>query len=272
MADREFFKKVYELSTREEPFAIATVVRTEGSSSARAGAKAIIVADGRTIFGWVGGGCAETTVTQEALAALKDGLPRVVHLDLQDEVLGVGMPCGGTMEVYVEPFLPLPPMLVVGHGRVAEMIASLGSQMGFSVVVDDPLASEEKFPSADRLIRDDADLSVLPVTSRSFVAIATQHRSDDVALRRALDGGAAYIALVASRKRAGIIFETLIGQGVPPEDLEGVRAPAGLDMGAVPPEEIALSIVSEMVLVRREGSGHPLREVEKPGLAPPPEG
>ena len=203
MSQTEFFKKVYELSAREEPFVVATVVQTEGSSSARAGAKAIIVEDGRTVFGWVGGGCAESTVLEESLAAFKDGKTRMVHLDLQDEVLGVGMPCGGTMEVYVEPFLPRPPLVIVGHGRIAEMLASLGTQMGFSVTVDDPLATEEKFPSADRLIREDADLSALPVQPRSYVVIATQHRSDDVALRRALDSGKPALLNVLGDKRVG---------------------------------------------------------------------
>ncbi|MCZ6601882.1 MAG: XdhC family protein [Planctomycetota bacterium] len=269
MSQTEFFKKVYELSAREEPFVVATVVKTEGSSSARAGAKAIIVEDGRTIFGWVGGGCAESTVLEESLAAFKDGNTRMVHLDLQDEILGVGMPCGGTMEVYVEPFLPRPPLVIVGHGRIAEMLASLGTQMGFSVTVDDPLATEEKFPSADRLIREDADLSALPVQPRSFVVIATQHRSDDVALRRALDGKAGYIALVASRKRTKIVFDTLIGQGVSQEQLESVRAPAGLDIGARTPEEIALSILSQIVLVRRGGTGESMGELKETKLAPP---
>ena len=269
MSQAEFFKKVYELSAREEPFVVATVVKTEGSSSARAGAKAIIVEDGRTIFGWVGGGCAESTVLEESLAAFKDGNPRMIHLDLQDEILGVGMPCGGTMEVYVEPFLPRPPLVIVGHGRIAEMLASLGTQMGFSVTVDDPLATEEKFPSADRLIREDADLSVLPVQPRSYVVIATQHRSDDVALRRALDAQAGYIALVASRKRTKIVFETLIGQGVPQEQLESIRAPAGLDIGARTPEEIALSILSQIVLVRRGGTGESMGERKETVLAPP---
>lgn len=269
MSAREFFKKVYELSTREEPFAVATVVKTEGSSSARTGAKAIILEDGRTVFGWVGGGCAESTVKEEALTALEDGKPRTVFLDLQDEVLGVGMPCGGTMEVYVEPYLPRPQLVVIGHGKIAEMAATLGSRLGFSVIVDDPLATEEKFPHADRLIREDPDLSAAPVGPRSYVVIATQHRSDDVGLRRAVEGGARYIALVASRKRTKIVFDTLIEQGVAPELLKDVSAPAGLDIGAVTPEEIALSIVSEIVQVRRGGTGKALRDVKKASLTPP---
>ena len=267
--ETEFFKKVYELSRREEPFCVATVVQTSGSSSARAAAKAIIVEDGRTIYGWVGGGCAESTVTEEALAAFQDGRPRMVHLDLQDEVLGVGMPCGGTMEVYVEPFLPRPQLLIVGHGRLAETCALLGTQLGFSVVADDPLATEESFPSADRRITDDTDLSKLPVSQRSFVIISTQHRSDDVALKRALDGGARYIALIASKKRTRIIFDQLIEEGIPAGRLEGVSAPAGLDLKAVTPEEIALAVLSEIVMIRRGGTGRPLREVKSRTAAPP---
>lgn len=269
MSAREFFEKVYGLSRREEPFVIATVIRTEGSASARAGAKAIMVEDGRTLYGWVGGGCAESAVREEALAALKDGRPRTIELDLRDEVFGVGMPCGGSMEVYVEPFLPRPPLVVIGHGKIAEAVARLGADLGFSVIVAGPLATEEAFPMADRLIRDDPDLTSVPVTGASFVVITTQHRSDDVALRRALGGGPRYVALVASRTRAKIVFETLIEQGVAPDRLETVRAPAGLDIGAVTPEEIALSIMSEIIQVRRGGAGGPLSRLNRVEVAPP---
>lgn len=260
--DREFVEMVHDLTGRGEPFVVATVIRTEGSTSARTGAKAIIREDGSCALGWVGGGCAETAVAEEARAVLKDGKPRIIHLDLRDQVFGVGMPCGGSMEVYIEAVLPRPSLVVIGHGRIAETVASLGSLLGYSVVVSDRLATEEAFPTADRIISDDPDLDDLPVTDRSFVVITTQHKSDDLALRRAIEEGAWHIALVASRTRTGIVFDTLREQGVPEEKLQAVSAPAGLDLAAVTPEEIALSILGEIVAVRRGGTTRLLREVE----------
>src|SRR5215813_10812305 len=135
---RDFFAKLVELNSKNEPFAVATVIQTEGSASAKPGSKAIFDAKGRMLSGWVGGGCAEGTVRHEALESMKDGRTRVVLLDLTDEVLGVGMPCGGTMRVYVEPFLPRPELVIVGHGRIAETLSQLGYLMGFSTTVSDP--------------------------------------------------------------------------------------------------------------------------------------
>ena len=123
----EFFEKLNELNRLEVSFAVATVIKITGSVSAKPGAKSIINAQGETVFGWVGGGCAESAVREAALECLKDRQTCIVPLDLDDEVLGVGMPCGGTMEVYVEPFLPRPELLIVGHGRIAEVLADPAS-------------------------------------------------------------------------------------------------------------------------------------------------
>jgi len=258
----DFLKTFTELSAAGQPFASATVVRVEGSSSAKPGSKAIIDREGRLVSGWIGGGCAESAVRHAALQCIERGKPQVITLDMSDEVLGVGMPCGGTMDVYIEPVLPKPELLIVGHGRIAETLARLAGLMGFHVTVDDPGADRKSFPDVDRLITDDLDFSKFSLGPASFVVIATQHKGDHLSLQKALESQAAYIALVSSRHRAALVLDYLAATGIPPEQLERVRAPAGLDIGAATPEEIALSIMSQMVAFRRGGYAQPLRHTQ----------
>jgi len=254
----EFYKKSCELAAAKKRFAVATVVRVEGSSSAAPGSKAIIEDDG-AFSGWIGGGCAEGTVRREALQSIDSGRPRTITLDMRDEVLGVGMPCGGLMEVYIEPVLPKPELLIVGHGRIAEAIAAIAHQVNFAVTVNDPLAAREAFPAAEVLVTDDIDLSSAKIDRSTFVVIATQHKGDHLWLQKAIAGGAAYIALVSSHHRAALVLDYMAASGIAPEEIDRVWAPAGLDLGAASPEEIALSIVSQMVAIRRGGSGAPAK-------------
>lgn len=247
----DIYAKAGELAAAQEPFAIATVVRVQGSSAARSGSKAIIDARGRVVTGWVGGGCAESAVRSEALKAIAAERPRLITLDMQDEVLGVGMPCGGLMDVYIEPVLPKPELVIAGHGRIAETLASLGHLTDFSVTVHDPSAEREKFPHARRIINRDFDVREIAFGPRTFVVIATQHKNDHIWLQRALEGKAAYVALVASAHRSQLVLDYLQAEGMPEEKIKSVWAPAGLDLGASGPEEIALSIMSQIVAVRR---------------------
>jgi len=165
------------------------------------------------------------------------------------------------MLVFVEPVLAPPHIQVIGHGRIAEAVSRLALVVGFRVSVDGPEAVPERYPGAHVLVADDADFGKLDVRPDSFVVVTTQHKADDRAIKQALARGARYIALVASAKRTGIILGWLREDGVPEEQLAAVRGPAGLDLGCVTPEEIALSIVSEIVALRRGGTGRPLREV-----------
>lgn len=255
----DFLKMSSELAAAGKHFAVATAVRVEGSSSARPGSKAIIDGEGRIVWGWIGGGCAESAVRHAALKCIASQKPQLITLDMTDELLGVGMPCGGIMDVYIEPVLPKPELLILGHGRIAETLAALGGMMGFRVTVDDPGADRQSFPGADRLITDDLDLSVPAITSQTYIVIATQHKGDHLWLQKALESQAVYIALVSSGHRAALVLDYLAATGIPREKLERVWAPAGLDLGASTPEEIALSIVSQMVAVRRGGSAQPLK-------------
>lgn len=258
----EVINKSNELIALREPFVVATVVRVAGSSSAKPGSKAIIDAEGRIVVGWIGGGCAESAVRHEAVNCMKSEKPQLITLDMTDELLGVGMPCGGVMDVYIEPVLPRPELLIVGHGRIAETLATLGYIMGFTVTVDDPAADRNAFPTANRIVTNDLELAEASIGPHTFVVIATQHKGDHVSLQKALDGNAAYIALITSRHRAHLVLDYVALAGVPREKLEKVWAPAGLDLGAQSPEEIALSIMSQIVAVRRGGDARPLKDKE----------
>lgn len=247
------------LLDRREPCAIATVVEAVGSTSARPGDKLMIDASGAAPIGWIGGGCAEATIRQAALDCLRTGEPRLVVLDLDDEVLGVGMPCGGTMRVLVEPLLPPPTLWLLGHGRVAETLCAFGARLGFRVVVNDaPPPDPQRFPDAALLIGDDDTYERLTPSAGDSVVIATQHKGDHLSAVRALRSPAGHVALIASRKRAGLIRDFLREEGFAEAELARLRAPAGLDLGARTPEEIALSVLAEITMLRRGGTGRPI--------------
>lgn len=236
-----------ELRKRGEPFALATVVRCERPTSAKPGAKALIRPDGRVV-GWVGGACAEPVVAREAQAALRDGQPRLVVLvgdggrdpARTEGIVHFPMTChsGGTLEIYVEPFLPKALLVLVGHGPVIETLATLGETAGFAVSIlpGDTVAGALR------------GLSLDPSAS---VVVATHGELDEEVLTRALATPAGYLSLVASRKRAAVVVESLRQRGVPVERLGRLKAPAGLDIGAVTPTEIAVSILAEIIQLHR---------------------
>ncbi|HEY3067623.1 MAG TPA: XdhC family protein [Methylomirabilota bacterium] len=239
----DLFELALALRQAGEAFALATVVRCERPTSAKPGAKAIIRADG-TLVGWIGGACAEPVVVREALAALRDGQPRFLGLvgdtgegpGRTEGMLSYAMSChsGGTLEVYVEPYLPKPRLVLIGHGPVVETLATLGHAIDFDVSVVTAAAALE--PSL--------------FTSRTAVVVATHGNFDEDALARALASGAGYVSLVASRKRAAAVVESLRGSGLSPDRIGRLKAPAGLDIGAVSPAEIAVSILAEIVQAR----------------------
>jgi xanthine dehydrogenase accessory factor len=162
----------------------------------------------------------------------------MITVDMTDEQLGVGMPCGGIMDIFVEPVLPKPELLLIGHGRITETLATLGHLMGFSVTVNDPAAERDSFPQADRLVTEDFDLTETPVGPNSFVVIATQHKQDHLWLRKVLQGNAAYIALIASHHRAALVVDFLRAEGLSEDKVARVRSPAGLDLGRPAPKRL----------------------------------
>jgi xanthine dehydrogenase accessory factor len=254
-----------ELRSRGEPFALATVVRCERPTSAKPGAKALIRADG-AITGWVGGACAEPVVVREAMRALRDGQPRLLGLVGQagharaaaDGILEFAMTChsGGTLEIYVEPYLPRPLLLLVGSGPVIDTLAAIAgaTDCAAAVVAPDALG---------------VALRRTPLEPATAVVVATHGAFDEDVLAQVLLSETRYVSLVASRKRAAAVMESLRRRGLAAERLARLRAPAGLDLGAVTPQEIAVSILAEVIQTRRRaGPAAPLAAEPDPSGAP----
>ncbi len=250
-----------ELSDRRTCYALATVVEVFGSSSAKPGAKALIDAQGQVQTGWVGGGCAQAQVVQAALQSLRSGKPEVVDVDLNDEFFGAGMPCGGHMRVFVEPFLPKPRLWLTGSGSIVQALATFGSALDLDLVVIDGNMPAGNFPDEAHIIDDDPRYSQLKPDNHDFVVIANHHKGDYDALHQALASGAGYVALVASQHRAALIKQRLLQEGIEQTQLARVRTPAGLGLGGITPTEIALAIVSEIVMLHRGGHGRPLSDM-----------
>jgi xanthine dehydrogenase accessory factor len=261
MDNQDFYLKVAELLHQGRRFCIATVVKTVGHTSGKVGSKAIILDDGKGLYGWVGGGCVESTVLHEALKTIKEGRSRTIFLEMEDELKGTGVPCGGSMEVYLEPVQERKKLLLIGHGAIVENLAQIGKLLDFTVIVADPENLFQKDSVVDKVVKD-PDLMGVVIDSSTAVVVATMHKQDHKYLKAALDGGAWYIGLIASEKRAGIVLETLAKLGVPKEDLEKIRTPAGLDLGAETPAEIALSIFAEIVCLAKGGRAGFLKETK----------
>ena len=235
------------LAGTRTPFVLATVVWRRAPSSGQVGAKALILADG-TVHGWMGGACAEPTVVREARTALQDGRPRLLFLGQPDELdqraeagmLTVPMACEseGAIEVYLEPYLPAPQVVVMGRSPAVATLAALVPPMGWDVVVLDD---------------GQVDLAGLAIGPSSAIVVATQGHYDDLALEAALGTEAGYVGLVASAKRAATVLELLRDRGLGDDQLARVVAPAGLDLGAVSNAEIAVAILAELVSRRAAG-------------------
>ena len=257
---RSTFARAAELQADGRPFVVATVVAVRKPTSARPGASGIIHPDG-TIEGWVGGSCAQPVVVREALRALADGQPRLLRLSKDgpgegrraDGVIELVMTChsGGTLEIYVEPHVPVPQLWVVGTTPIAGALTRLGAAAGWRVTVIDPIVEADAFPGADR-VHASADIRGLDPESSPYVVIASQGIWDEEAVGLALTREVSYVGLVASPTRAGVVREWLREETTVGDDrIAALRAPAGLDLGAETAEEIALSILAELVQVRR---------------------
>ncbi len=262
---------VNSVKAKGEPFALATVVRTVSVTAAKAGAKAVILADGTISGGWIGGGCARGAVLKAARQALADGAPRLVSVQPEDSLLeqhvGVGemrdgvvyarnlCPSQGTMDVFVEPVLPRPVLVVCGASPVAVALADLSRRMGFFVNVCAPAADHPAFGEIDRLT--DGFAPPPDLANDSYLVIATQGSGDQAALTATLPAQVKYFGFVGSRKKIAALKAMLSQQGVEASLLEQIRAPAGLDIGAITPDEIAMSIVAELIEIRRRGQRQP---------------
>jgi xanthine dehydrogenase accessory factor len=253
----QFLKQSTELLAKGETFAVATVVRCQPPTSGKPGDKAIIYADGR-LWGWIGGGCAQPVVIREALKALEDGKPRLVRISPsadggEEGVVDYTMTChsGGALDIYIEPMRPGPHVVVLGRSPVAQTLARLSRAAGYAASVVAADLSGELLADAELIQNNDFSLSRIKITPQTYLVVATQGEGDEEALEQAAASGATYVAFVASKTKAAKVVGYLRQKGVAGEKLDHVRAPAGLNLGAATPEEIAVSILAEIVQVSR---------------------
>lgn len=252
--------KASRLKARGIPFVLATVVRSEAPTSAKPGAKAVIDVDGE-IEGWIGGGCVQPVVVATARKALRDGQPRLIRIspnknaDGEQGIIDFGMTChsGGTLDIFIDPVVQPPALLVIGASPAAVSLTELASRSGFEVTAAFPGADRELFPDA-RYVVDSLEVTQLPGGKPSFVVVATQGKRDEAGLEAALASGAGYITFIASRRKADKLREYLADRGHGNDRIEAIVSPAGLDIGAVTPQEIAVSVLAALVRQRR---GHP---------------
>ena len=246
-----------ELLRREEPFVLATVVAYKSPQSAKPGSKAIIKNDGSQI-GWVGGGCVQPIVLREAKQALQTGKPKLLTISPdapREDWKGVEsyrMTCegGGSLEIYLEPFLPKPQLVIVGGSPVAQTVAHLGHLLDFKVVAADPEATSESFPEAD-VILTELDSVRSHIDESSYVVVATMGNGDEEGLSAVVGTRPKYLGLVASEKKSKGLFEYLLETGTTPEDIGVITCPAGIELGSETLPEIALSVAAEITRLRR---------------------
>jgi xanthine dehydrogenase accessory factor len=258
----EFLSRAAELRSHEQAFATAIVVRCVPPVSGKPGDKAIIEADG-SVWGWIGGGCVQPLVVREALKAIAEGKPRLVRVapskttEPEDGTVSYTMTChsGGALDIYIEPILAKPQIVIFGRSAVARALCSLGKAIGYRITVIAAGAVAEGFPEADR-IKQEMNLSGVELGPETFIVISTQGEQDEEALEQACGTEVTYIAFVASSVKSQKLFESLAAKGISHERLTQIRAPAGLRLGGLSAQEIALSILAEIVQVRKAEPAH----------------
>jgi xanthine dehydrogenase accessory factor len=260
--NREVFAAVADALERGEPAALVTIVSTTGSTPQRVGAKMLVFGDGR-IVGTIGGGCYENDAFGKAREAILSRAPQLVHYELDDDFAQeTGLVCGGQMDVYIEPIEPSPELYIVGAGHVGFHLARIAQEVGFRVHVADDrekFANVERFPTAAEIVVDDIPswIGRTRIPPHAYVVIVTRgHTNDLEALRALAPRDLRYLGLIGSRAKVARIYEALSADDTPAETLARVHAPIGLDIGAVTPQEIAVSILAELIAVKH-GKEHP---------------
>src|SRR5262249_23420767 len=263
----EVMDLVAQMKAAEQSFVLATVVRTVSVTAAKAGAKAIIRPDGTIVAAWIGPGCVRGAVLKAAREALADGEPRMVSVQPENLLAELGVkpgemregvrfasnmcPSKGTIDIFIEPVLPHPSLVIFGASPVAMSLATQARQLGYHVTLAAPAGDVITAPDADVMV-DGFVLGELN-QARRFVVVSTQGKGDEAALRAAISTDAESRAFVGSGRKMRALREKLVAQGVDPAAIDRVKAPAGLDLGAITPEEIAMSILAEITALRRRG-------------------
>jgi xanthine dehydrogenase accessory factor len=261
----KIFKALAELETTFQPAALCTVVKTSGSTPRHSTSKMLVYGDGN-FLGTVGGGELENRVRQEALASLQDGKPRLLSYNMTDPTRGDVGVCGGQVEVFVEPIMPPPVVVVLGGGHVGKAVAHLAKWLGYHVVVCDDrpeFCTPESNPDADEFYN--VPIAELPlhmkITQQTSLILTTRGNNLDVAgLPALLESKAGYIGVIGSRKRWSETMKSLNETGISDEQLKIVHSPIGLGIGAETPEEIAVSIMVEVLMMRNNASGKNMKE------------
>jgi xanthine dehydrogenase accessory factor len=254
--NQEVFAAVADALERGEAAALVTIVSTTGSTPQRVGAKMLVFGDGR-IVGTIGGGCYENDAFGKAREAILNRRPQLIHYELSDDFAQeTGLICGGQMDVYIEPIEPSPELYVIGAGHVGFHLARVAQEVGFRVhVVDDreKFANPERFPTAEEIVTEDIPtwLARTALPAHAYVVIVTRgHTNDLEALRALAPRELRYLGLIGSRAKVARIYDELTAHEMPANALKNVHAPIGLDIGAVTPQEIAVSILAELIAVK----------------------
>jgi xanthine dehydrogenase accessory factor len=258
------YRALSELEKNSESAALCTVVRSEGSTPRHVGSKMLVHPDGHFI-GTVGGGDLEHRVLDEARMAISDGRPRLLAYSMSDPARGDPGVCGGQVEVFVEPILPAPTVVVIGAGHVGRAVVHLAKWLGFRVAVSDDrpeFCNPETVPEADAYYP--VPMAELPrqlkIDRRTFLILTTRGSSIDAAgLNPLLESGAAYIGVIGSRRRWATTVKELKDRGVPEASIARVHSPMGLELQAETPEEIAVSILAEILMIRDKGTGKTMK-------------
>jgi len=256
----KIFKEINKISSEGGRAALATVVQVNGSAPREVGSKILIKEDG-SLVGSIGGGTLEAMICREAMSVLREAKARMLHFDLSGEEEGDQMLCGGEMDIFIEPILPQPTLYIFGAGHISLSISKIAKMVGFRVVVIDDraeFANPERFPEADEIVAEDfsAAFSRLQINNASYIAIVTRgHQFDEKVLEWAVKTEARYIGMIGSKKKNEVIFAHLQSKRISEDILEQVHTPIGLDIGAETPEEIAVSIMAELITIKRQ-QGH----------------
>jgi xanthine dehydrogenase accessory factor len=257
----KFLEKTQNLSDKNEPFAMAMVVRRESPSSGHTGDKALINKYGE-MTGWIGGGCVQSIVIKEAEDAMKSGKPKLVRIGnslpvtQQDGVIEYKMTCHseGTVEIYIEPVLPATHLVVMGNSAIARALVKIGKAAGYRVTAAAPDAKPGSFEKVDELITQ-LNLQQVKTNNNSFIVVATQGEQDETALEQALSKPAAYIGFISSRKKKAKLMAYLEETGLDKKKLDAIHSPAGIDINAKTPEQVAISVLAEIILIQTKSPG-----------------
>jgi xanthine dehydrogenase accessory factor len=262
--DADIFEEIRRLRRDGRKAALATIVQIRGSVPSFQTAKMLVRDDG-SILGSVGGGCVEADVWAAAQDVIKDERSRVMEFDLTEESMAEGgLICGGKLEIFVEPVLPVPEMIIFGAGHISTQVSKIAAIAGFRTTIVDnrPVyANKERFPEAEAIHSDsfEAAFEAIVPTENTYLVIVTRgHQEDENVLRWAVGTNARYIGMIGSKRKVRTIADNLLREGISRDRIERAHMPIGLDVGAVTPEEIAVAIVAEAIQIRRVGFKHPL--------------